>query len=205
MRNASFKTTYKELVPRYATPILKAWQSATSFPPEEPEQQITRVLPLPRQDTQAEPVVVEQDQALVVNEVVNPEVVQDPVTNAHPMVTRRKAGIHKPNTRYALVAPKYAPTIPKTIAEAMKHTGWNGSVSDEMNKIHLLHTWELVEPSNEMNILSSRWVFTIKFRPDGTVESLKSRLVARGNEQEEGIDYLETFSPVVRTATIRLV
>lgn len=141
----------------------------------------------------------------MIPEAAQPVPAQAPAVNAHPMQTRRKAGIHKPNTRYTLVAPKYAPTIPKNITEAMKHPGWNGAVSDEVNKIHLLHTWELVEPTNEMNILTSRWVFTIKFRPDGTVEVLKARLVARGNEQEEGLDYLETFSPVVRTATIRLV
>lgn len=87
----------------------------------------------------------------------------------------------------------------------MKHPGWNGSVMDEMTKIHLLNTWELVPITEDMNIVSSRWVFIVKIGPDGTVISLKARLVAKGFQQEEGVDYLETFSPVVRTATIRLV
>lgn len=118
------------------------------------------------------------------------------------MQTRGKACINMPNTIYALLAPKYSIKEPHNITEAMKHPGWNRAVSDEMNKVHLLHTWELVPAPEGINILTSRWIFTVKFRPDGTVDILKARLVARGNEQEEGLDYL---SPVVRTSTIRLV
>lgn len=69
----------------------------------------------------------------------------------------------------------------------------------------MLNTWTLVPPTEDMNILDSRWVFKTKFNPDGTIDKRKSRLVVRGCHQEEGLDYLETFSPVVRTATIRLV
>lgn len=121
------------------------------------------------------------------------------------MQTRAKAGIHKPNARYALLAPKYSAAIPKNIKEAMKHQGWNDAASQEMRIIHMLNTWTLVPASEDMNILSSRWVHTVKIHPDGTVKKLSSRLVARGYEQEEGLDYLETLIIVVRTATIRLM
>lgn len=87
----------------------------------------------------------------------------------------------------------------------MKHPGWNAAVSLEMQIIHMLNTWTLVPPTEDMNILSNRWIHSIKLNPDGTVKKLRSRLVARGYEQEEGLDYLETFSPVVRTATICLM
>ena len=70
----------------------------------------------------------------------------------------------------------------------------------------MLHTWSLVPQTEDMNVLiTSRWVFTIKLRLDGTVEKLKARLVGKGYKQEKGLDYLKTFSPVVRTATTRLV
>lgn len=121
------------------------------------------------------------------------------------MRTRAKSGIQKPNSCYALLTSKFVPEIPKNITEAMKHPGWNGAVKEEMTNIHMLDTWMLVSATSEMNILSSRWVFTIKFRPDGTVERLSARLFTKGFEQEKGWDYLETFIPVVRTATIRLV
>lgn len=126
-------------------------------------------------------------------------------TNTHPMTTRAKDGIHKPNPRYVLLASKFSTEEPKSIVSALKHPGWNQAVLDEMGTINMLHTWTLVPPTEEMNILGCKWVFKTKFKPDGNVDKLKARLVAKGFDQEEGLDYLETFSPVVRTATIRLV
>ena len=67
------------------------------------------------------------------------------------------------------------------------------------------HTWQLVPRSPGTNIVSSKWVFKLKQKPDGSVEKYKAYLVARGFSQQYGIDYLETFSPVVKLATVRLV
>lgn len=56
-----------------------------------------------------------------------------------------------------------------------------------------------------MHVLGCRWVFRTQLNADGTLKKRRSRLVAKGYEQSEGIDYLDTYSLVVRTATIRLV
>jgi hypothetical protein len=56
-----------------------------------------------------------------------------------------------------------------------------------------------------MNIVGSRWVYRIKRRVDDSIEHYKMRLVARGFTQQEGIDYSETFNPVIKQATIQLV
>jgi len=65
--------------------------------------------------------------------------------------------------------------------------------------------WSLVPFHPLMNIVGSRWVYRIKCRVNGSIERYKARLVARGFTQQEGIDYSETFSPVIKQATVRLV
>jgi hypothetical protein len=59
--------------------------------------------------------------------------------------------------------------------------------------------------TNEKNIVGSKWIFKTKHRPDGSVEKHKACLVVRGFTQRHGIDYDDTFSPVVKPATIHLV
>ena len=66
-------------------------------------------------------------------------------------------------------------------------------------------TWDLVPRPTDANIVICKWVFTLKYHPDGTVARHKARLVARGFTQAHGIDYTETFSPVIRMNSIRVI
>ena len=133
----------------------------------------------------------------------NPE----PQPNRHPMTTRAKKGISKPNTKYATRAQLQQEThkIPTTIAQALADPRWRKAVMDEFNSIVKNGTFSLVPPTSNQNTVSCRWIFTIKYNPDGTVRMYKARLVAPGYTLVPGIDYTETFSPVIKSTTIRLV
>jgi hypothetical protein len=66
-------------------------------------------------------------------------------------------------------------------------------------------TWRLVPPRRGINLIDSRWVFKLKHRPDGTIDRYKARLVAKGFKQRHGIDYDDTYNPVVKPTTIRVI
>jgi hypothetical protein len=66
-------------------------------------------------------------------------------------------------------------------------------------------TWTLVPPTSDMNVVGCKWVFRLKRKADGSIDRHKARLVAKGFHQQPGIDFGETYSPVVKPTTIRLV
>lgn len=109
------------------------------------------------------------------------------ISSLHPMTTRSRDGIRKPNPRYVLAASKSIPSLPKTVAEALNHPGWRQAMLDKLDSIYQNHTWSLTPATAEMNILRCRWVFTVKLNTDGTLNKLKAHLVAKGFNQEPGL------------------
>ena len=66
-------------------------------------------------------------------------------------------------------------------------------------------TWTLVPRPIDANVVSCKWVYSLKYSPDGSIARYKARLVARGFSQAYDLDYHETFSPVARLSSIRVL
>ena len=69
----------------------------------------------------------------------------------------------------------------------------------------LRETWTLVPHPSDLNVVSCKWVYSLKYNPDGSIARHKARLVARGFSQAYSLDYTETFSPVARLSSIRVL
>ncbi|CAM8885096.1 unnamed protein product [Rhodiola kirilowii] len=78
-------------------------------------------------------------------------------------------------------------------------------MEDEIQALESNNTWQVIPLPHGKNAVSSKWIFRVKRHSDGSIERYKARLVARGFSQEEGLDYNETFAPVVKMTTVRTV
>lgn len=128
-------------------------------------------------------------------------------TSIHPMITRNRDNTRKPrqfpdHVAYLSTGPD---TEPLTFKQANSSPHWRQAMATELDALARNNTWTLVPPPSDHNIVGCKWVYKIKRNIDGSIARYKARLVAKGFTQEEGVDYFETFSPVVRPTTIRLV
>ncbi|KAK7406483.1 hypothetical protein VNO78_08110 [Psophocarpus tetragonolobus] len=84
---------------------------------------------------------------------------------------------------------------PSSVSEALTDRKWKHAMDVEMEALHKNRTWELVILPPGKKPVGCKWVYTIKYRADGTIEHHKARLVAKSFTQTYGVDYLETFAP----------
>ncbi|KAG8492139.1 hypothetical protein CXB51_015694 [Gossypium anomalum] len=94
---------------------------------------------------------------------------------------------------------------PSTIEEALSSAEWRAAAQAEYEALIRNSTWDLVPLPPGRKVIGCKWLFKIKQNPDGTIARRKARLVAKGCSQVPGFDFKETFSPVVKPATIRVI
>lgn len=109
---------------------------------------------------------------------------------------------------YALNAMDFVDNLPTTVVEAKKRDDWSkweAAMPDEMDSQSRNGTWRLTKLPPGRTAVTNRWVFQIKRGLNGEPDRYKARLVARGFSQKFGFDYSETYLPVAKLDTLRMV
>ncbi|PHT75047.1 hypothetical protein T459_22324 [Capsicum annuum] len=82
---------------------------------------------------------------------------------------------------------------------------WKETVDSEIDSILSNHTWELVDLPPGNKPLDFKWIFKRKMKADGTIDKYKARLVVKDFKQKEDLDYFDTYSPITRITSIRML
>jgi hypothetical protein len=124
------------------------------------------------------------------------------------MITRDNIEFKVVPDRLVFTAVTSSPTsspIPSSARVALANPHWRAAMEDEYGALISNGTWELVPRPQGSNVVTGKWVFMHKLRADRTLDRYNARWVLRGFTQRPSVDYDETFSPVVKPATVRTV
>jgi hypothetical protein len=129
--------------------------------------------------------------------------------HVHLMVTRRTAGVLRPVDRLILAAdtittPPDATSAPSFVHTTLADPHWRRSM-EEYAALLANHTWDLVPCPPGTNVVTGKWLFRHKLTSDGSLDRYKARWVFWGFTQRPGVDYEETFSPIVKFATVHAI
>jgi hypothetical protein len=101
--------------------------------------------------------------------------------------------------------PDTVESVPISYAEALRSPHWKRAMQDEYEALIRNGTCQLTPPPLGGNVVDCKWIFKVKRHADGSVECYKARLVAKGFHQRHGLDYDETFNPVIKPTIVHLV
>jgi hypothetical protein len=123
------------------------------------------------------------------------------------MVTRREAGVLRAPDRLILATTSspVLPPVPTTVRGALADPQWRRAMEEEHDALQANHTWDLVPRPHGANVVTGKWIFKLKLHADESLKRYKARYVLRGFTQRPGVDYDETFSLVVKPATVRTI
>ena len=107
--------------------------------------------------------------------------------------------------RQTLVSNMESIQVPTRVKEALKDPKWAKAMDEEMLALKKNNTWEVMMLPAGKKIVGCRWVFIVKYKVDGTLDRYKARLVAKRYTQTYRADYQETFSPVAKMNTVRVL
>jgi hypothetical protein len=135
--------------------------------------------------------------------VYHPPLLHRDLWHVHPMVTRHAAGTLSPRVLATTPGDSQVSPVPSSVRTALLDPHWRRAMEEEYAALVANQTWDLVPRLPGTNVATGKWIWTHKRRADGTLERYKARWVLWGFTQRPGVDYDETFSPVVKPATVR--
>ena len=93
----------------------------------------------------------------------------------------------------------------KEVVSSSESTYLKEAVNSEIESILSNHTWEMANLLPGNRPLGSKWIFKRKMKPNGTIDKYKARLIVKGYRQKEDLDYFDTYSPLTRITSIRML
>ncbi|CAL1395511.1 unnamed protein product [Linum trigynum] len=170
--------------------------------PEHPEEADV-IVGQPSDANNTEPITTVEDESLITPPSAPPH-----IQKRHPaeqIIGNINDGLR---TRGKYIPGQYAYVSqfePKNYKEALKNDDWFFAMVDELSQFKTLHVWDLVPRPLNQSVIGTKWILRNKYDEEGVITRNKARLVAQGYTQEEGVDYDETFAPVARLESIRLL
>ncbi|GJS12135.1 retrovirus-related pol polyprotein from transposon TNT 1-94 [Tanacetum coccineum] len=143
------------------------------------------------------------------NEPLNKEIINIKESKDHPIETARgnlnertlRSQVQNQSNLFCFVSS----VEPKNIKKAIKDKSWTIAMQEELNQFVTNDVWSLVPPPENQTVIGTKWIFKNKLDENGVVSRNKARLVAQGYNQQEGIDFDETYALVARLESIRIL
>ena len=133
------------------------------------------------------------------------EIIQDVEKYGAPEGTIRQSKKPKPFSNHMALMCDLVEKEPTCFEEVVQKKEWMDAMTEEYQSIIKNDVWEVVPRPKNKDVVSSKWIYKIKHAADRSIEKHKTRFVARGFSQKEGIDYEETFSPIARYTSIKTI
>ena len=110
-----------------------------------------------------------------------------------------------PNYQSYLMTISSSHQAPQSFHQAVTDPLWREAMDKEIQALEQTHTWVLTPLPPGKRPIGCKWVYKVKLNPNGTLERYTARLVAKGYTQRERLDFSETFSPVAKTVSVRVL
>ena len=94
---------------------------------------------------------------------------------------------------------------PQFYHQAIQFSQWRTAMKEEIDAMESNNTWTIVPLPEGKHSIGCKWIYKIKYRSDGSIERYKARLVAKGYTQQKGLDFMETYSPVAKLVTVKVL